>query len=259
MSNERSPREVCSITIGINGLIELLLAGRGPQSCLCLLSFLLRGPELLARGREVGGDPLHLGRDAVERAREAKRLALLIPAARLAELRNRLVGVLVAEPELLLELLVGDGDAELVGGGLEHELARDRLGRLRAQALDEVVAGGAGDLEVVVERDAAALQREREPLEERPRPRLDERPRGLHLRRGDERAHDLLPERGLALQLEVLAQAGLDLLAQLGQRLELARRAREVVVERRGHLLLFLLYPRPDRRRRGGREPRPRR
>src|SRR5918911_4512342 len=100
MSNDRSPREVCSITIGINGLIELLLAGRGPQSCLCLVSFLLGGPELLARGRELDGDPLHLGGDAVEGAGEAKRLALLLPAARLAELRDRLIGVLVAEPEL---------------------------------------------------------------------------------------------------------------------------------------------------------------
>src|ERR671933_1949472 len=142
MSNERSPREVCSITIGMSGLIApLLLAGRGPQSCLCLVSFLLGCPELLARGRELDGDPLHLRGDAVEGAGQAKRLALLLPAARLAELRNRLVGVLVAEPELVLELLVRDGDAELVGGRFQHELARDRLLRLGAQALHEIVAG----------------------------------------------------------------------------------------------------------------------
>src|SRR5919197_6566400 len=218
MSNERSPREVCSITIGINGLIELLLAGRGPQSCRLLVSFLLGGPELLARGREVGGGSLDLGRDAVERLGKTNRLALLLPAARLAELRHRLVGILVAGSELLLELLVGDGDAELVRGGLEHELAGDRLARLRAQALDELVAGGAGDLEVVVERDAAALERERESLEERPRPRLDERPGRLDLRGGDERAHDLLPEGRLALELEGLAHARPDLLAQPGER-----------------------------------------
>src|SRR5919206_5040344 len=186
MSNERSPREVCSITIGINGLIELLLAGRGPQSCRLRVSFLLGCPELLARGREVGGDPLHLGRDAVEGAGEAERLALLLPAARLAELRNRLVGVLVAEPELVLQLLVGGRDAELVGGRFEDQLARDRLLRLRAEALDELVAGSARDLEVRVERDAAALERQREPLEERPRTRLDERARRLHLRGGGE-------------------------------------------------------------------------
>src|SRR5919202_5687622 len=180
MSNERSPREVCSITIGMSGLIApLLLAGRGPQSCLCLVSFLLGGPELLARGRELGGDPLHLGGDAVEGVREAERFALGLEAPGLSELRDGLVGVLVAAPELRLELLVGDVDSELVGGGLEHELARDRLARLGADALDELVAGGAGDLEVVVERDAAALEREGEPLEERPRAGLDERPRRL--------------------------------------------------------------------------------
>src|ERR671933_2895854 len=229
MSNERSPREVCSITIGMSGLIApLLLAGRGPQSCLCLVSFLLGCPELLACGRELDGDPLHLGRDAVEGAGEAKRLALLLPAARLAELRDRLVGVLVAEPELVLQLLVGGGDAELVGGRFEDQLARDRLLRLRAEALDELVAGGARDLEVRVERDAAALEREREPLEERPRTRLDERARRLHLRGGGERAHDLLPEDGLALELQLGAEPRLDLLAQLGEGLELPRRAREV-------------------------------
>src|SRR5918911_152045 len=193
MSNERSPREVCSITIGMSGLIApLLLTGRGPQSCLCLVSFLLGCPELLARGREVGGDPLHLGGDAVEGAGEAKRLALLLPAARLAELRDRLVGVLVAEPKLVLELLVGD---------LDPELARDRVARLGPDPLDELVAGAAGDLEVGLERDAAALERQGEPLEERAGTGLDERAGRLHLRRLGERAHGLLPERGLGLEL----------------------------------------------------------
>src|SRR5919199_1030431 len=197
MSNERSPREVCSITIGMSGLIApLLLAGRGPQSCLCLVSFLLGCPELLARGRELDGDPLHLRGDAVEGAGEAKRLALLLPAARLAELRDRLVGVLVAEPKLVLELLVGDLDPEPVGGGLERELARDRVAGLGPDPLDELVAGAAGDLEVGVERDAAALERQGEPLEERAGTRLDERAGRLHLRRLGEREHGLLPERG---------------------------------------------------------------
>src|ERR687883_354359 len=149
MSNERSPREVCSITIGMSGLIApLLLAGRGPQSCLCLVSFLLGCPELLACGRELDGDPLHLRGDAVEGAGEAKRLA-----------------------------------------------------RLGPDPLDELVAGAAGDLEVGVERDAAALERQGEPLEERAGTRLDERAGRLHLRRLGERAHGLLPERGLGLEL----------------------------------------------------------
>src|SRR5438105_3551896 len=82
-----------------------------------------------------------------------------------------------------------------------------------------------------VQSDAAALEREGEPLEERPSARLDERPRRLHLRCLGERAHDLLPERRLRLELEVVAQPGLDVLAELGEGLELARRAGEVVVE----------------------------
>src|SRR5439155_22456374 len=103
-------------------------------------------------------------------------------AARLAELGNRLVGVLVPEPKLVLELLVRDLDAELVCDSVEHELARDRLARLGAQALDELVAGAAGDLEYCVERDFAALESEGEPLEERTCSRLAELTRLLHLR-----------------------------------------------------------------------------
>ena len=63
-------------------------------------------------------------------------------------------------------------------------------------------------------------------------------------------------EGALDLLLELLAQARLDVGAQLVERVELARGARELVVERRQHLLLDLLdaSPRPSRsrpRRRG--------
>src|SRR4029453_16220469 len=95
MSNERSPREVCSITIGINGLMASpltfsrlgwsfqtaarakpvtpqaaspwLLVGGGPQFRLGRLRFLVGGPDVLAGARDVGRDALRLGRNAVER------------------------------------------------------------------------------------------------------------------------------------------------------------------------------------------------
>src|SRR5579871_1549379 len=69
MSNARSPREVCSTTIGINGLIASLLrrASWGPQLLLgCGRSLLLGSPEPLARGGELGRDRLHLGGDAID-------------------------------------------------------------------------------------------------------------------------------------------------------------------------------------------------
>src|SRR5581483_3553966 len=76
MSNARSPREVCSITIGINGLI-----GVAPPSLSGCPDFrlgrllLLRRPKLLARTGELDGDPLHLGGDPIERATHAQVLA----------------------------------------------------------------------------------------------------------------------------------------------------------------------------------------
>src|SRR6478735_9000152 len=94
MSNERSPREVCSITMGINGLMSgWLLATGGPQF--------------------------------------------------------RLGGWL---------FLVGCPDGFAGGGGFEHDLPGDRGGRLLAQALEQILGGIAGHLDVRGERPAAALQ-----------------------------------------------------------------------------------------------------
>src|SRR5919206_1823629 len=110
MSNDRSPREVCSITIGINGLISFsstflcvdwsfqtvawakpmrlegtsqaaspsgwLLAAWGPQFRLRRWFFLVRCPDSLARLGLLGRNPLDLGRDAVERLRKAHCLSL---------------------------------------------------------------------------------------------------------------------------------------------------------------------------------------
>src|SRR5919197_1498101 len=55
MSNERSPREVCSMTIGIRGMGSLLAAG-GPEFRLGRWFFLVRCPDRLAPGRDL----LHL-------------------------------------------------------------------------------------------------------------------------------------------------------------------------------------------------------
>src|SRR6266511_2710253 len=77
MSNDRSPREVCSITIGINGLISgWLLATGGPQFRLGLGFFLVGRPDAFARLRLLGRNPLDLVRDPVESAGQAHRLAL---------------------------------------------------------------------------------------------------------------------------------------------------------------------------------------
>src|SRR6266480_2909144 len=118
MSNERSPRDVCSITIGMSGLIWLLLASGGPQFRLCLGLFLVGRPDRLAGGRLLGRNPLDLRGDPVERARQPHRLALRLVGAGLPRLRDDRVAVLEAIAERLVDLLVADRDAELVGGGL---------------------------------------------------------------------------------------------------------------------------------------------
>src|SRR5579884_1595352 len=92
MSNARSPREVCSTTIGIRGISTLLAAG-GPQLRLLLRSLLLGRPDLLARLCDLGVDRLHLGGDPVERALEAEIVADAVGAARCDELLDVLVGL----------------------------------------------------------------------------------------------------------------------------------------------------------------------
>src|SRR2546423_1159183 len=99
MSNDRSPREVCSITIGINGLISGgLLAAGGPQFRLGLGLFLVGGPDLVTRLRLLGRNALNLGRDAVERTGQAQRFALRLVGAGLFRLLDHAVCVLEAIP-----------------------------------------------------------------------------------------------------------------------------------------------------------------
>src|SRR5438105_9855900 len=101
MSNERSPREVCSITIGIRGLISgWLLAAGGPQFRFGRWFFLVGRPDLLARGVLLGRDRLHLGGEPVERALEPQVLAQLVDSG-LHDLLDRRVDVLAGGLRLL--------------------------------------------------------------------------------------------------------------------------------------------------------------
>src|SRR5580765_3196620 len=101
MSNERSPREVCSMTIGMRGLIRLLLASGGPQFRLCLGLFLVRCPDCLTRRSLLGRNPLDLVRDPVECTRQPNGLALRLVGSGLLRLVEDLVGLLEAVAERL--------------------------------------------------------------------------------------------------------------------------------------------------------------
>src|SRR6266853_3830572 len=103
MSNARSPREVCSTTIGIFGLIgfSLLLGAVGPQLRLLrfLLQFLLRGPDRLTRFCLLRRDRLDVVGDPVDRLLEAQIGADAVCTAARDELLDVLLAFILL-PEL---------------------------------------------------------------------------------------------------------------------------------------------------------------
>src|SRR5579885_944 len=241
MSKARSPREVCSITIGIRGMSSLLAAG-GPELLRLrrLLLFLAGGPDRRARRGLLLADRLHLGGDAVEGLPEAEVGADAVGAAGGEELVDVLVGLaLLAQRGP--DLLVGHLEAEPVGDRLEDELAGDRLLRLVAQLPLELRRGPPGRGEERARVDPAALERAHEPGEELLRAHLDREPLGVDVRGPHERVERELPELQLGRPLALLADARLDVAAELGERLELGDGLREVVVRGRQHLLVQLL------------------
>ena len=105
----------------------------------------------------------------------------------------------------------------------------------------------AGHRQVGLERDAARLDLAGEPVQQLARARLDERAATARpSTRATSASATAARNCGLGLLLDLLAQARLDVGAQLGERVELARGARELVVERRQHLLLDLLDASPS-------------
>src|SRR5215218_2635557 len=244
MSKARSPRDVCSITIGIRGLIHSPRAG-GPQFRIARGLLLLGCPELVACMRELRRDASDLSRDAVEGAPEAKVFPELLEASRALQGVDGFGGIVFRPVELLahdrLDVVVRDLEGKLVGGRVEHELARYRPSGFAAEPLLQLLRRLLRHGEVGVDRDAAALERLEEPGQESAGSRVDELRRYLDLRGLDERIGDVRPELRVRLLLELRAQPGLDVLAQVGERLELAGRAGEVVIERRQDALLQLL------------------
>ena len=95
--------------------------------------------------------------------------------------------------------------------------------------------------------DPAPAERAHEAVEQLAGPRLDERAGALDVRGRDERVDGGRAEGGVDLLLDRRANPPFDVGAQLGERVELARGARELVVELRQHLLVDVLDGDVDR------------
>ena len=156
MSNERSPREVCSITIGINGLMAGLLAAGGPQLRVGRRLLLVGRPELVARLGDLGRDRLDVRDEAVERGAQPEILAdRLLLAVRPDVLDDPfdvlLAGGLGLLADVRLDFVVRHLDPGALGERLERELARDRDRRLEHHLALEVLRAAAARGEVGLE------------------------------------------------------------------------------------------------------------
>src|SRR3954447_4185748 len=138
MSKARSPREVCSTTIGTSGLIERAslatgLVARSPDLPGALFLLLLGRPELLACRGLVSRDWRGAVDEQVDRLAHRDVLTQRLVGALGACALERALDLLVAGirpgglAQRLLDLLIGDLDA--LGGDdrRQHRLALERL------------------------------------------------------------------------------------------------------------------------------------
>src|ERR671936_99909 len=101
---------------GSQGSCRLLAAG-GPEFRLSLGLFLVRCPDRVAGLRLLERDPFDLLRDPVERSLQAEALPLLLEGAARPELVEHALRLEETLADRLLDLLLGDLDAELVRRG----------------------------------------------------------------------------------------------------------------------------------------------
>ena len=143
MSNARSPRDVCSTTIGISGLMSPPSLP-GVHIFIPVGAFSFSGVQSFSRARAssigIRSTRFH---DLVECLAHPQVAAQLLEARALARGDEQRVRILAGLLRLLadecLDLLVRDLEAELVGDGVEGELALQRLLGLGAEPRDDLV------------------------------------------------------------------------------------------------------------------------
>src|ERR1044072_8771974 len=256
MSKERSPREVCSTTIGTRGLMVGTLSkapgGYPPSSRLrrperaLLLLLLLRGPDLLARLGLLERDRHRRPDDQVDRLAHANvfadhRVAAIL-AQPLQQLLRRRPLLLGGVGQRLGHLLLGDLDLLRLGARRPHSPAPQLGFGVRFGLLDHVLTGLALHLQVGVGAHPARRQLPLDPLPALPGGSgweclgdLDGRCRGSGVDRGE-------PEVLLGPLPDRLGEPRGDVAAQLLEGLELGGLGGEIVVELGQHLLPHLLH-----------------
>ena len=246
MSNDRSPRDVCSITIGIRGLIDSPRF-RGSTISSRPAGFSLSGVQIASRAACCSGSigfTSAASRSSAARRRRSSRSASWWPCAQMSSIIASAsspdasacsrISSLTSSSETVIPALSATR--------LERELAGDRLRRLGADLAREHLGRLAGRLEVGLGRDPAVRERADEAVQAARGPALSTSgpaPCTFEARTSSSTAAarnarlDPLLERG--------ADPALDVAAQLVERVELARRARELVVDLRQHLLVDVL------------------
>src|SRR5438876_3982718 len=274
MSNARSPREVCSTTIGTSGLIVLALVSlrRADSSTrLARRGVIGGGPEPVRRrrGRRLlgpllpgGPQPLpglrlahryRLGprRDQLDGLARRLLLAQVLQAAGRAQLLEQRRGldalVFGGWRHRAQQLLVGDRYPLRRHDRREHRLPAQRLLGLGLQVGQRLGLAAPRDLRIALGRDAAARQRAQHSLPHLARPGLDQLGRHADPGPGHHRIERGLAELALDARPLELQQARADLLAQLLHAVE-AGVDREVLVDRRKLLGLDLLDGHLERR-----------
>src|ERR1700684_448509 len=251
MSNARSPREVCSTTIGTSGLMVLAsvslyrpdsfrtypervlprLALRRPQPGRSRLStrlaLLLSGvgrPELLARLGLLERYRLGLGCDQLDRLTRGEILTDLIQASGLAEIVEQLLWLdsltLGGGGDDFQQVVIARNDRLRRHHRGDHRFAAQRLGRLGGKLGDEIVLLAPGDLQVGLAGYAAMGEGVEHSIPHLAGLRLHERLGDLYVRACIHRVERSLAKlRGHALGIG-LTESRADVIGELLDRVE---------------------------------------
>src|SRR3954447_14157893 len=278
MSNARSPRDVCSTTMGTSGLMDLaflcvagrdsfpgragcppcgessecpgwaeqVLRARSPELARPRLRLLaLWSPQLVARLCLVDRDRLGLLGEQVERPARGDVSLQRLLAPGVAQALKQLGGcgllALGRGRKRLLEVLVGGLDPLRLDNGGEDRLAPKRPLGVGLCLVDELVVVLAGDAQVGLLGDPLVAERVDHLVVELVRARVDEGVGQVDLRLARGGVEHRLAELGSDLLLLALAQAVAEVVAQLLERVEAGGVDGEVVVELGEVLALDLL------------------